>query len=40
MPYSKRFADAEDAAHIAAVEVTGQAKLGVVGRIDGFLLVS
>src|SRR3989344_268035 len=29
---------AEDSAHVAAVEVAGQAKLGVVGRVDGFLL--
>src|ERR1035437_5906140 len=32
------FADAEDASDIAAVEVAGQAKLGVVGGKDYFLL--
>ena len=31
------FAHAEDAAHVAAVEVAGQAKLGVVGSINRFL---
>ncbi len=34
----QRLAHAEDAADVAAVEVAGQAKLGVVGRVNGFLL--
>jgi hypothetical protein len=35
MPYSSAFADAEDAADVAAVEVAGQAELGGVGQRDG-----
>jgi hypothetical protein len=31
----QRLADAEDAADVAAVEVAGQAELGVVGQLDG-----
>jgi hypothetical protein len=34
MPYSSASADAEDAADVAAVEVAGQAELGVVGHRD------
>ena len=33
----QRFGHAEDAAHVAAVEVAGQAKLGVVGGVNRFL---
>lgn len=34
----ERFAHAVDAANVAAVEIAGQAKLGVVGGVHGFLL--
>src|ERR1035437_3159442 len=34
----ERFTDAEDAPHVAAVEIAVQAKLGVVGGKDYFLL--
>ena len=32
------FTDAKNSAHIAAVKITGQTKLCVVGGINGFLL--
>ena len=34
----QRFAHTENSTHVAAVEVTGQTELGVVGCVDGFLL--
>src|SRR3546814_3819379 len=34
----QRLADAPDAAHVAGVEVGGEAELGVVGERDGLLL--
>ena len=35
MPYFERLGDAPDAADIAAVEIGGEAELGVVGHLDG-----
>ena len=32
-------ADTEDASYVSAVEIAGQAKLGVVRRVDGFLVL-
>ena len=38
MPYSKRFGDAPDAAHIAGIEIGGEPEFGVVGHGDGLIV--